>query len=80
MLSIGILGQSSMENEFRLPIHPSHFQRIPADVSAHLFIETGYGDKFDVSDDELAPHLGGVLGRRELIVSIWSFEHRHYCR
>jgi len=56
-----------MENEYRLPIHPSHFQRIPADVAASLFIETGYGDKFDVSDDELAPHVGGVLGRTELI-------------
>lgn len=67
MLSIGILGQSSLENEYRLPIHPSHFQRVLADTAASLFIETGYGEKFDVSDDELAPHVGGVLGRAELI-------------
>ncbi len=66
-LTIGIFGRSSLENEYRLPIHPAHFQRIEPDVSAAIFIETGYGNKFDVTDDELAPHVGGILSRAELI-------------
>ncbi|WP_053383946.1 N(5)-(carboxyethyl)ornithine synthase [Leucobacter celer] len=66
-LSIGIFGRSSLENEHRLPVHPSHFQRLDPRIAACLFIEAGYGDKFDVTDDELAPHVGGVLTRSELI-------------
>ncbi|WP_232818972.1 N(5)-(carboxyethyl)ornithine synthase [Homoserinimonas sp. OAct 916] len=66
-MTIGIFGRSSLENEYRLPIHPAHFQRIEPDVSAAIFIETGYGNKFDVTDDELAPHVGGILSRAELI-------------
>ncbi len=66
-LSIGIFGRSSLENEHRLPVHPSHFQRLDPRIAACLFIEAGYGDKFDVTDGELAPHVGGVLTRPELI-------------
>lgn len=66
-LTIGIFGHSSLENEYRLPIHPGHFQRIEPQVASSLFLEAGYGDKFDVSDDDLAPHVGGILSRAELI-------------
>ncbi|MGK0722533.1 N(5)-(carboxyethyl)ornithine synthase [Leucobacter sp. W1478] len=66
-LTIGIFGHSSLENEYRLPIHPGHFQRIESHVASSLFLEAGYGDKFDVSDDDLAPHVGGILSRAELI-------------
>lgn len=66
-LSIGIFGQSSLENEYRLPIHPSHFARLEPRIAESLFIEAGYGDKFDVADEDLAPHVGGVLSRAELI-------------
>lgn len=66
-LSIGIFGHSSLENEYRLPIHPGHFQRIEPEIAGFLFIETGYGTKFDMTDDELAPHVGGILSRAELI-------------
>lgn len=67
MLTIGILGQSSLENEYRLAVHPGHFERIDPRIAASLFIETGYGDRFDTSDGELAPHVGGILSRAELI-------------
>ena len=66
-LTIGIFGHSSLENEYRLPIHPGHFQRIEPHVASSLFLEAGYGDKFDVSDDDLAPHVAGILSRAELI-------------
>ncbi|MGO3146817.1 MAG: N(5)-(carboxyethyl)ornithine synthase [Leucobacter sp.] len=66
-LSIGTFGHSSLENEYRLPIHPGHFQRIEPEIAGFLFVETGYGTKFDMTDDELAPHVGGILSRAELI-------------
>ncbi|MBP1327205.1 alanine dehydrogenase [Leucobacter exalbidus] len=66
-LTIGIYGQSSLENEFRLPIHPQHFSRIDAEVARSLYVEVGYGLKFGVSDSELAQYVGGVLDRAELI-------------
>lgn len=66
-LTIGVFGRSSLENEFRLPIHPGHFQRLAPEVGVSIFIETGYGDKFDVRDDELLPYVGGILSRAELI-------------
>ena len=66
-LTMGIFGHSSLENEYRLPVHPAHFQRIDPDTAASIFIETGYGEKFDVTDDELAQHVGGILSRAELI-------------
>lgn len=66
-LTIGIYGPSSLENEYRLPIHPSHFSRIDEEVSRSLFVETGYGAKFGVTDAELAEQVGGVLDRAQLI-------------
>ena len=66
-LTMGIFGHSSLENEYRLPLHPAHFQRIDPDIAASFFIETGYGEKFDVTDDELAQHVGGILSHAELI-------------
>ncbi|HUH53337.1 MAG TPA: N(5)-(carboxyethyl)ornithine synthase [Microbacteriaceae bacterium] len=68
-LTIGIFGHSSLENEHRLPIHPNHFSRIDEEISASLFIETGYGEKFGVLDSELAPYVGGVQSRAELIAN-----------
>ena len=38
-LSLGVLATSSKENEFRLPIHPQHFDRIDADLRARIFLE-----------------------------------------
>jgi alanine dehydrogenase len=66
-MTIGIFGHSSLENEHRLPIHPNHFQRLEPEIAASLFIETGYGEKFDVMDDELSPLVGAIMSRAELI-------------
>lgn len=66
-LTIGIFAHSTLENEYRIPIHPSHFSRIDLEIASSLFIEEGYGEKFGVSDNELAEHVGGVLPRAELI-------------
>ena len=44
-LTLGVLATSSKENEFRLPIHPQHFDRIDADLRARILLERGYGDR-----------------------------------
>jgi len=59
-LSLGVLGTSNKENEFRLPIHPQHFDRIDADLLARIVLETGYGRHYGVTDDYLATKVSGI--------------------
>ena len=66
-LTLGVLARTRKENEQRLPIHPLHLDRIDADVAQRIFLETGYGADFGISDDDLARHVGGVRSREELI-------------
>jgi alanine dehydrogenase len=68
-LSVGVLGSSSKENEFRLPIHPQHFDRIDADLRARIVLEHGYGERYGVSDEHLAARVAGLRSRAELIAS-----------
>lgn len=68
-LSLGVLATSSKENEFRLPIHPQHFDRIDADLRARIVLEHGYGDRYGVSDDHLAPQVAGMRSREEVIAT-----------
>jgi alanine dehydrogenase len=66
-LSLGVLGRSRKQDELRLPIHPAHVGRIDAGLRERIFLERGYGERFDVADTELAGLVGGVLERDELI-------------
>jgi alanine dehydrogenase len=66
-LTLGVLARTRKENEQRLPIHPLHLDRIDADVAKRIFLESGYGDDFGISDDELAKSVGGVRSREDLI-------------
>ena len=68
-LSLGVLANSSKENEFRLPIHPLHFDRIDADLRARMLLEHGYGDRYGVSDDHLARQVAGLRSRSEIIAA-----------
>ena len=68
-LSLGVLATSSKENEFRRPIHPQHFDRIDADLRARIVLETGYGERYGVSDEHLATKVGGISSRAEVIAS-----------
>jgi len=65
-LSLGVPCRSLKENERRLPIHPSHVQRIDDDLRARIYLERGYGEPFGVPDDRLAPLVAGLLPRAEL--------------
>ncbi len=68
-LSLGVLANSSKENEFRLPIHPQHVDRIDADLRARIRLEHGYGDRYGVSDDHLARQVAGMCSRAEIIAA-----------
>ena len=61
------MSRSGKPNERRLPIHPSHFERIDPDLRERMFLELGYGAQFGVSDDQLAPLVGGLRSRADLI-------------
>ncbi len=66
-LSLGVIGQSHKPHEFRLPIHPSHLDRIDPALRARIFLESGYGARFGVSDAQLAPLVGGLRSREQLM-------------
>jgi alanine dehydrogenase len=66
-LTLGVMARSRKENEHRLPIHPQHFDRIDDDLRRRIFLESGYGKRFGVSDDQLALSIGGVRSREQLI-------------
>ncbi|PRY33847.1 alanine dehydrogenase [Umezawaea tangerina] len=67
LLTLGVISRSSKENERRLPIHPSHFDRMDADLLAVTYLEHGYGERFGVSDERLASQVAGLRTRAELI-------------
>ncbi|MCP9274103.1 N(5)-(carboxyethyl)ornithine synthase [Mycolicibacterium arenosum] len=66
-LTLGVLARTRKENEQRLPIHPLHLDRLDRGVAKRVFLETGYGSDFGVSDEDLARHVGGVRSRADLI-------------
>lgn len=65
MMKLGVVARSRKIDERRLPLHPLHFERIDADLREHITVETGYGEPFGVSDDELR-HWVSVADRAEL--------------
>jgi alanine dehydrogenase len=66
-LTLGVMGRSRKENEHRLPLHPMHLQRVPADLRGQLILEEGYGQRFGVPDSRLAPSVGAILPRAQLV-------------
>ena len=65
-LSVGVVATSRKPDERRLPIHPAHLARIDGDLRRNVFLERGYGSRFGVSDEQLAPLVGGLRSREEL--------------
>jgi alanine dehydrogenase len=66
-LSLGVMARSRKEHERRLPIHPLHVERIDPDLRGRIYLERGYGERFGVSDEQLAPQVAGLLPRQQLI-------------
>ncbi|WP_218221570.1 N(5)-(carboxyethyl)ornithine synthase [Nesterenkonia sp. Act20] len=67
LLSLGLLANSSMENERRLPIHPRHLDQIDPDIRARMIVERGYGDDFQLEPGYLEARVGRVAERAEVI-------------
>ena len=66
-LSLGIMARSRKENERRLPLHPAHLSRIPADLRRRIYLEHGYGRPFGVSDDRLEEGVAGLRTHEQLV-------------
>jgi len=66
-LSLGVLANSSKENEFRLPIHPDHLAKLEPHLAAQITLEHGYGEKFGRTDAELAPYVARIASREEIL-------------
>ena len=66
-LRLGVMGQSSKENERRLALHPAHLPRIPAHLRERIFLEHGYAAAFGCRDDDLTRTVGGLRTREQLI-------------
>lgn len=66
-LSLGVLASTRKPDERRLPIHPLHFDRIPAELRANIILEQGYGERFGVRDDHLASLVGKIATREALL-------------
>ena len=54
MLRTGVLTSARKENEKRVPIHPRHFELIPAGLRQSLVVERGYGRLYGYSDEQMA--------------------------
>lgn len=66
-LTLGVLSSTRKPNERRLPIHPLHLQRISPEIRQRLVLEQGYGERFGVSDTQLASLVGRVSTREQLV-------------
>ncbi len=66
-LTLGVMARSGKPNERRLPIHPLHFDRIDPEIRGRIYLELGYGEQFGVTDEQLAPLVGGLRSREQLI-------------
>ena len=66
-LTLGVVSTSRKPDERRLAIHPAHVERIAPELRARIHLERGYGERFGVSDAQLAPLVAGLLPRDELL-------------
>ena len=66
-LSLGVVARSLKENERRLPLHPHHLARVPGHLRESIYLETGYGHRFGLSDDQLKRWVAGLRTREQLV-------------
>lgn len=64
---LGVVATSAKTDERRLPLHPAHLERIDPDLRARMLLESGYGQRFGMSDRQLAPLVGAIAPRAEVI-------------
>jgi alanine dehydrogenase len=66
-LSLGVMARSRKEHERRLPLHPQHLGRMPADLRERIYLEFGYGERFGSSEDQLKGWVAGFRTREQLV-------------
>ena len=57
-------------DERRVPIHPEHLTRLPEEIRRQLVFEKGYGERFNIDDEEIASQTGGIATRSEILADI----------
>lgn len=67
LLTLGVLASTRKPDERRLPIHPLHLDRIAPELRQQMMLEEGYGERFGVSDAQLAPLVGRIVPRAQLL-------------
>lgn len=67
LLRLGVLATTRKADEKRLPIHPTHLEKIDADLRERIILERGYGLRFGITDAELEPLVGAMASREEII-------------
>jgi alanine dehydrogenase len=68
-MSLGVLARSRKPDERRLPIHPLHLERIDGDLRERMVLESGYGERFGVSDSTLRTLVGCVDSRQAVLAA-----------
>jgi alanine dehydrogenase len=66
-LTLGVVSSSRKPDERRLPLHPLHLERIAPELRRRMILERGYGERFGFSDAQLAPLVGSLASREELV-------------
>jgi alanine dehydrogenase len=66
-LTLGVVSSSRKPDERRLPLHPLHLERIAPELRQRMILERGYGERFGFSDAQLAPLVGSLASRDELV-------------
>jgi alanine dehydrogenase len=66
-LTLGVVASSRKPDERRLPLHPLHLERIAPELRQRMILEHGYGERFGFSDAQLAPLVGRLASREELV-------------
>jgi alanine dehydrogenase len=66
-LTLGVLASTRKPDERRIAIHPLHLDRIAPELRQHLILEEGYGERFGVSDAQLATLVGRIAPRAQLL-------------
>jgi alanine dehydrogenase len=64
--TLGVFGTSRKENEFRLPIHPQHFENITPELRRSIFLEEDYGSRFGTNPEQLTEMFAGVRTQHQL--------------
>ena len=58
-LTLGVIGTATKPNEKRAPLDPAHLSQIDPALRQRIYMETGYGNRFNVSDYELDQQVAG---------------------